>query len=208
MSSDLRSALDAFASNLSLVDLKELAEFCRVTQGTSLSWLEGAPLPKGDNLIRLQHFLINRGFPVGEMDDLPAPAYKLGQLIAFDVVSVDDVVRILRYTNTTAVYKVVQGAGLVSDRFELLERLVDDHSEEVQQKIADFKARYAPKRPESLQRSHLSLGVLHVGFDTTLDLLENVLDLIDLDPTAREELKGKVDADKVTMLIDRLVLII
>jgi len=142
------------------------------------------------------------------MDDLPAPAYKLGQLIAFNVVSVEQVVQSLRYTNTTAVYKVVQGAGLVSDRITALERLVSDHSEEVQQKIAEFTARHAPKRPESLQRSHLSLGVLHVGFDTTLDLLENVLDLIDLDPTAREELKGKIDSDKVSMLIERLLVIV
>lgn len=207
MSNSLQEALMRFSEKASLHDLIGIADFTKVTSATVLSWIEQGIHPKGETLIRLQHFMVNRGYPLESLKQVPAPAYKLGQLIAFDVLSVDELVARLGYSNATALYRVVQGSGLVADRAAVLEGLVDRYKDEVQAQIVAFARTPEPETKQlvPLQQSFLSIDVLSDGVQSAVALLDNVLDLVDMEPGGLEGVVARIGRRKLTRLAERLM---
>lgn len=211
MSNDLGDALTRFAKEKTLADLTELAEFCQVVTATALIWMEAEMLPKGETLIRLQHYLRSSGYQVEELDQVPAPALKLGQAIAFGVVSVEEAARLLDYSNYTAVYRLVQGGGLSAERAEVMQLLIEQYEEETEARVAQFANRHAsvalslPSLGEPLSAVLLPSEILARGINQAVAMLDIVLELVDLNPEAAESLGDRVDTAKINATVERLL---
>jgi hypothetical protein len=134
-----RQVLAAFRDEASINDLVQTAEFVGKKQpSTALEWFTEKVELKGETLLRLQHFLHLSGWEVDELNELPAPAFKLGQLITLNLVSVPTVVKRLGYTQPTGLYKVLQGGGILEDRLEAMQKLVDESEALRKQAVEEF----------------------------------------------------------------------
>lgn len=131
-------ALAEFRLRASIDDLVTLARFTDKTPATALGWLTDTPDIKGEILVKLQHFFSLAGWEIDELEQLPTPAFKLGQLIALRLVSVDEVVKRLSYTKPSGLYLVLQGSGIHTDRIAVMERIVDELENQRAEAIANF----------------------------------------------------------------------
>jgi len=213
MSRDLSGALTKFAEDKKLADLVELAEFCQVVAGTALGWTEAGMLPKGETLIRLQHYLAALGYSIDELDHLPAPAFKLGQAIAFGTVTVSMAADALDYSSFTGLYRVVQGSGLTAERAGMLQLLNEQYAEETEARVAQFVNRHASETPApslvidspSPATLHLPSEILARGVNQAVATLDVVLELVDQNPEAAKSLGDRVDTAKINSTIARLM---
>jgi len=117
-----------------------LAEFCKVQGLAVQQWVGGKRFPQGEALIRLQVFLHLAEYRVNELLELPKPLRQLAQVIAVDVLSVEDVRTQLGYHNTQEVYRLLRNGGLIRDRQNKLERILGENSKELDRQLATWRA--------------------------------------------------------------------
>lgn len=134
--------LEHFAKSYPTDDTRPvLAEFCGVINPTAGRWLNGRNLPSGDELIRLMVFLQLAGNRVSELDKVPRTYRQLAQVIAVGILGPDEVKKKLGYRNTQDVYRLLRGGGLLKDKQLKLKLLLDETQEELNGKLASWKAR-------------------------------------------------------------------
>jgi hypothetical protein len=201
----LRDGLNGFRGRASIDDLVKMASFIKVVPTTALGWLSGDAEPKGETLVRLQHFLHLSGWELDELKALPEPAYKLGQLIALDFIGVEWAVMHLQYANPTALYRVLQGGGLLNDRIEKIEKIVSEFEEKRQATVANFvtmrqEEQVKVETPEpAISQSSMATSVRSASLDDELSpsvlavLLANSI-------VSTELLLEAIDEDSVSIL--------
>src|ERR1035437_6648484 len=77
---------------------KTLAEFTKVPWDTVRKWNKDR-LPLGEASIRLQYFLLMQDYSLIGFKNMNPILFKLGQCIAFDLVSCDSVVQATGFSN-------------------------------------------------------------------------------------------------------------
>jgi hypothetical protein len=196
-------AFGQFVDVAKISDLRDLAKFTKVTPSTVLVWVDKEALPKGEAFFRLQHYLEGRGYENSELQTLPRPAYKLGQLIAFDVLSMEDAREVLKYATLKDLYRLLQGVGVSASRGATLQRLIAEHGDTLSLRMAEFRRLHiAPA--ESLPGMSISSHTLADGISGSIDILDTMLDLVDLQPNGTDEVSRLVDRAKVIRVVDRL----
>lgn|GEM_PF-2405277 len=73
-----------------VIEVEQIAVFCKANPITVRSWLKGNHPPNGDKLLRLWHILALGG-PAPELENLPALNRILSELYAFDVLDIREV---------------------------------------------------------------------------------------------------------------------
>lgn len=125
MSRTLKGRLAEFSQRASLDDLNEAARVTHVTPATVLGWLNDASPPKGETLVRLQHYLQLKGLPLAELEQLPRPAFTLGYYLTLEVFDVATAQERLGYDSTGSFYRALRGSELDGARLEKLNQLLE-----------------------------------------------------------------------------------
>lgn len=204
MSNNMAGAFVRFFDRATLRDLRDLAAFVKVTPGTALVWAEKNEIPKGESFYRLQYYLEGLGYEIEELQGLPKPAYKLGQLIAFDIIEMEYARDVLGYASLKDLYRLLQGASLFAKRGETLERLIKSNEGALQGAITAFKERHGPERMESTQSLLVPSETLSAVLMGGVDLLDNILDIVELQSQTSEEIPSEADRSEVSRLVQRL----
>lgn len=161
MSTAITQRLAEFRRASGLESLFDLAEFCKVEPETATAWLGGGALPNGEKLVRLQFYLQLRGLTLSELDELPPPAYMLGESIALDLVDISDAVTALGYTGgyTNGLYGLLRGKSAQPDKIRKMEELV----ESLAVKRAEARVRFALDRNLEQPAPEPTANVLRVS---------------------------------------------
>lgn len=205
-------AFGEFVDSATVTDLMELAEFTHVVPGTVLTWMARGELPKGETQIRLLHYLDAGRSQLDELNELPKPAYKLGQLIAFDLLTMDEVRESLGYASQNDLFRLLRGSSLQADRGQILTRLIADNQEQLNVVITTFREQHQShlQRLAPLQSNNLSTKVLSSTVTGSVDFLHIALDLVDLQtddaPTALQ--LTLPERSRIERLITRLKVMI
>jgi hypothetical protein len=211
-------AFSEFVDSATVLDLMELAKFTHVVPGTVLTWVDKRELPKGETHIRLLHYLDAGRSQLDELKELPKPAYKLGQLIAFGLLAMDEARERLGYASQNDLLRLLRGSSLQADRGQILTRLIADHQEQLNVVITAFREQHQPQpqltpEPERLaplQSNNLSTKILSSTVMGGVDLLHIALDLVDLQaddvPTALQ--LTLPERSRIERLITRLKVMI
>jgi len=112
---------------------EDLIEFLHVNEGTVRKYISGGHI-QGEPLIRLRVFLSLKGYSVLELKRLPPLQLKLVEMVAFDVITVDDVVKKIGYASASGALRFLRGDTELGEREkkdierrERVERLVREH---------------------------------------------------------------------------------
>lgn len=109
-----------------------LAEFTDTSQATVFEWLRGERFPAGNSLISLQVYMDSLGYEVEELRSLPDLAQTLARLLAFGVLTLEEVAEKLNYQSVKDVQRILlQGKSMHQQRVDMLRRLVEARQEEL-----------------------------------------------------------------------------
>ncbi|MBI4714201.1 hypothetical protein HY771_03395, partial [Candidatus Uhrbacteria bacterium] len=87
-----------------------IADFCGVKAKAVTRWLHSAEsLPNGLQLIKLMCFLELLGYRVIEWERIPTARRNFTELVGFGLLSIEQSLELLGYSNTTTVYQVLLG---------------------------------------------------------------------------------------------------
>lgn len=126
---------------------KLLAEFTEVGEQTVRCWRLTSTAPNGNDplgkqLLKVRVFLDMVGYNVKELDELPDLARRLGKVVAFGILTLDEVREKLDYRNSNEVYGILlRGTGLVVHRQHRMQRLVESHADAVKAAAESWKER-------------------------------------------------------------------
>ena len=209
-------AFGEFVDSATVLDLLELAEFTRVVPGTVLTWVEKGELPKGEASIRLLHYLDAGRSQLDELKELPKPAYKLGQLISFGLLTMDEAREALKYASQNDLFRLLRGSSLQADRGQILSQLIAENQERLNVAITAFSEQHQPRsklkseRLEPLQSNNLSTKILSSTVVGSVDLVHIALDLVDLqaDDVSTALQLTLPERSRIERLITRLKLVI
>ena len=90
------------------LDTETVGTFTRSSPATVVRWLENQST-NGDRLIRLWYFLEAAGFSSPEIDDLNAYNRYVGQLFAFDVIDMPEVLKIINVKQESSAFEFMRG---------------------------------------------------------------------------------------------------
>lgn len=85
-----------------------IIQYCRCKRRTISAWIKGQP-PVGEYQVRVRYFLAAQGYVVNELENLHPLVWQLGLLLAYDVLSTEDIRRELGYKNSQDVYTMLFG---------------------------------------------------------------------------------------------------
>ena len=124
--------------------LKALAQFTKAPWETVRRWNKDR-LPLGEVSIRLQYFLLMQDYSLIGFKNMNPILFRLGQCIAFDLVSCDSVVQETGFSNERNLFSCLRGtSGISRVKLEIIERICAKHQSIIPNKIADFAMRYRP----------------------------------------------------------------
>jgi hypothetical protein len=124
--------------------LEALAQFTKAPRNTVRRWNKDR-LPLGEASIRLQYFLLMQDYSLIGFRTMNQTLFRLGQCIAFDLVSCDSVVQATGFYNERNLFACFRGtSGISRAKLEIIERMCEKHQLIIPSKIADFTARYRP----------------------------------------------------------------
>lgn len=211
MSTDLMGRLEQFQLRATLADLEEAANVIKVTSPTILGWLNGGALPKGETMLRLQHYLSMKHLHPDELNAIPEPALQLGRYIAYDVLTIDEAKRAMGYASTNDLYRLLNGASLMTSRAQMLAKLLNDWRAQFESSQPDIKpfsaaitsAPQVASTSTADASSNASFTVQHVAGSilTTAALVES---LILSDEHGVDGVLALVGEDRIFDLIDNL----
>lgn len=117
-----------FRRRFSGIDVRAtMAKFCQVTEDTVYRWNGGKQLPVGEQAVRLLCWYRLCGLKPEALEGHSLAA-KLAELIAFDIVSVDQAVEGLKYSSTHGIFRfILHGSGMMPDREYRLRKLIETH---------------------------------------------------------------------------------
>lgn len=119
-------------------DLLAMREFIGVVLPTIEGWASGRHPAKGENLLRLWHFLAAAGFKSPELRALePYPLY-VSELFAYSIISIEEARQLLGIRNNQSAYKQMRGElrpAAPSLKFEELSELYDSQLQEAKMKL-------------------------------------------------------------------------
>lgn len=88
-----------------------LSEFVHSESNTIRRWVKGQNPPRGINLIKLWFFFKELGYPSAELDELHPYILQLAELVAYEVITVDEARELIGYKNTQQVWTAFRGGS-------------------------------------------------------------------------------------------------
>ena len=85
-----------------------MADFCGVKVKTIVRWFNGGG-PNGTELIKLLCYMDLMGYRVIELERMKAGRRGFAELVGFGILSIEQVVELLGYSNTTTLFQVLHG---------------------------------------------------------------------------------------------------
>lgn len=99
------------------------------SQGTIRRWFTGTIKPVGETLILLRYFLEEQNYRVSELDNLDHRIRNLGFLIYKGLVTWEDAVKMLGFSNMQSLYRLLHGEGSTSNsKLEEIEKICRLHN--------------------------------------------------------------------------------
>lgn len=119
-----------------------LADFLGVNHHTIQRWLVGNCLPIGEVLVRLRYFLEIAGYSVPALVELKKSSpvyYKLGEIMAFARLSVNEITQYLEYTDPYGVLRLLHGISITSpERGQKIVKLYATHESKIREKRTEI----------------------------------------------------------------------
>jgi len=152
---------------------RPMADFCGVNIRTAERWLIAGNLPIGEPLIRLLFFLELVGYEVFELKRLERTIYRLGEMISYNVLSVQEVVGMLSYEKSSSAYRpILKGLSTTHQRSDKINTAWKSHKDEINSrrevwlsrlgKTSQTKHTSSATTPSSVRKQtgerHISLG--------------------------------------------------
>lgn len=131
-----KECLTALAREVSVVDAAELLVLATGrTESTVCNWLLGGRTPGGATDLALRSVLATLGYSVNEYAELSQPSRDLADMLAFGVITPDEAITALGYTDEHAIYRLtLQGGSPMGDKIQALRRLIREHAEALEMK--------------------------------------------------------------------------
>ncbi len=118
-----------------------MARFCGVSTPTIQRWVVGGA-PEGLPLLKLLFFLDGIGYKVSELLDISRQSksnYKLAEMLAYDVMNLEEAQKFLDYANSQSVYQVAFGKSGMGDlRIEVVDAEYKHISDVIDAKKKEF----------------------------------------------------------------------
>lgn len=103
---------------------RPMKEFCGVDIRTVERWMFNGKLPVGEPLVRLRFFLEIMGYKVAELKRMPEELYKLGEMIAYDAISIEAAMTAMGFVNMQSIYRLALGkSGTTKDRITTIHEM-------------------------------------------------------------------------------------
>jgi hypothetical protein len=130
-----------------------LARFLGVNAHTVRRWFSGGASPIGMPLIKLRYFLELLGHKISTLELIKekTPAlYGLGELLAFDVITMSYAISELGYTDQHSVFRLMHGNNSCTSEKELLiQKVCSDHKTALTKKREDVMSLFGLKKRET-----------------------------------------------------------
>lgn len=179
---DIQEAIRDYASRHNCLEGPGLlAEFTGTSQATVFEWLRGERLPAGNSLIGLQVYLDSLGYELEEFRSLPDLAQTLARLLAFGVLTLEEVAEELNYQSVKDVQRILlQGKSMFQQRVNMLRRLVETHQDELLLRQQTWQEKFRTLwegQPDTQQRNDRT-GVVTQLSDSEVIKLATVLNSV------------------------------
>ncbi len=122
------------------------AAFLEVTEKSVHTWLTGERRPTGFTSVRLTCFLSTLGYTVDEYVRLSAQQQCVAHIIALKLMSTAELVSVVcldsrARSDIPVLNFLLRGASLAPERLRVVQRLVEEFSPKVTERLAELKAR-------------------------------------------------------------------
>lgn len=132
-----------------------LSELAGCAQKSVNEWARGAMMPKGQNLLRVSHYLAIVGYEVLEIEKLDPDIRSLGTAVMLSICTIDDIVAALEYGGETTpenrrsdLYRIlIYGGGMTPERAKKATAFLETRRAQLEQTLAGFKARVPKPGP-------------------------------------------------------------
>lgn len=121
-------------------DLEFISEFVGAVPTSIMDWINNKQPCKGARLIRLWHFLDAAGFESPELEKIPPFNCYLGQLFAFGVITMDEVLQYAGVRNEQTGFQMMRGQPPMHPAMSL-EDVQELHDEQLEQVLTAFGRR-------------------------------------------------------------------
>jgi len=121
-------------------DLEFISEFVGAVPTSILDWINNKQPCKGARLIRLWHFLDAAGFETPELEKIPPFNCYLGQLFAFGVITMDEVLQYAGVRNEQTGFQIMRGQPPMHPAMSY-EDIQELHDEQLEQVLTAFGQR-------------------------------------------------------------------
>ncbi len=169
-------------------------------------WSRGTTIPKGENLLRVTHYLALLGYSVVELDRIDLDVRRLGQMILLGIRTIHDLADTLEYSGTTVaerhseLYRILlRGGGMTAKRAQQVKILVSEHAGTLESALAEFEK----KRPRVRNQSPTFPPGLSPGQGTSPRRIPTQVKV--QGSTARDEASNNVQVSIAAGLVQSLL---
>ncbi len=106
----------------------DFIEFAKIANNTEQSWRNAGKTPQGESLIRARHFLDLIGYQIDEIKLLSDSIYKVCQCVAFDIISIELLLKRCGLSKTSHLYNYLRGRSIPKiERLAILKKIANEH---------------------------------------------------------------------------------
>jgi hypothetical protein len=99
---------------------RQMQEFTGASDKAALCWLKSRSYPIGHQLLSVKYFLESLGYNVLELNQLEPAVRRVGRLIAYKLISIDETVELCGYGSRSTLYHALHGTRNVSGRKKVI----------------------------------------------------------------------------------------
>lgn len=141
-------------------DRLPLKDFTKVGERTVERWVLGPQVAKGVELLRIRFFLEANGYRVSELDELKSRqplVYKLAEMIAYDVFSVEKAQADLGFKYPQELYRLsLRGGSTTHAREDMIAALYDKNRDQLIAEREKWQARLKKECPSREAKKYVS----------------------------------------------------
>lgn len=109
---------------------QELMEFVQIRPNTEAMWRLHGIMPNGETLLRLQFFLMYRGYCLSEFDGLDKTIWDLSRCIALSVISSEEIKKRFSFPHAKDFYRYVRKENVPGpEKRRIMEQIIGEHAE-------------------------------------------------------------------------------
>ncbi|MBI2086588.1 MAG: hypothetical protein HYT69_00190 [Candidatus Zambryskibacteria bacterium] len=166
---------------------RPIAKFCGVSVATVTRWLYHAnSLPKGEENIKLMHFLDLNGYKVIELERVPQKCRNFAKLIGFSLITSQQATDMLGYTQTSSLFQLLRGNREASDDrdqklWDMWKVRKDKLDEAVEKAVQRFRLNFSPASEHSTVPTETLVTPNFNNYpkDGVIDIMQGLLRFLD-----------------------------